>query len=137
MMFCGQYDYQDTCYNSKLSIDVFTLRRSIEFSLLLIPSFILIQNFVGLSISDGYIATGSETNEVCFFEPFLITYFIFICVHLWSFKLFNGFHVSTLFNNSCKRYTFFSQHSSLNVFSIQYHNYTTSQIIYILTIQKK
>jgi len=23
------------------------------------------QNFVGLSISDGYIATGSETNEVC------------------------------------------------------------------------
>lgn len=25
------------------------------------------QNFVGLSLSDGYIATGSETNEVCFY----------------------------------------------------------------------
>ena len=24
----------------------------------------LLQNFVGLSVSDGYIATGSETNEV-------------------------------------------------------------------------
>lgn len=23
-----------------------------------------LQNFVGLSVSDGYIATGSETNEV-------------------------------------------------------------------------
>lgn len=25
----------------------------------------MLQNFVGLSVSDGYIATGSETNEVC------------------------------------------------------------------------
>jgi hypothetical protein len=28
--------------------------------------FLLFQNFVGLSVSDGYIATGSETNEVYF-----------------------------------------------------------------------
>lgn len=27
--------------------------------------FFMLQNFVGLSVSDGYIATGSETNEVC------------------------------------------------------------------------
>lgn len=28
--------------------------------------FPLLQNFVGLSVSDGYIATGSETNEVIY-----------------------------------------------------------------------
>lgn len=27
-------------------------------------SFHVFQNFVGLSVSDGYVATGSETNEV-------------------------------------------------------------------------
>lgn len=33
-------------------------------SLLLMLFFFVFQNFVGLSVSDGYIATGSETNEV-------------------------------------------------------------------------
>lgn len=30
----------------------------------LMVDIVLLQNFVGLSVSEGYIATGSETNEV-------------------------------------------------------------------------
>lgn len=47
--------------------------------------FLLLQNFVGLSVSDGYIATGSETNEAFHlslslvynlsFNEFLLMYF--------------------------------------------------------------
>jgi hypothetical protein len=32
----------------------------------------LLQNFVGLSVSDGYIATGSETNEVLHLSYWLL-----------------------------------------------------------------
>ena len=36
---------------------------------------LLLQNFVGLSVSDGYIATGSETNEVSFCIHFFYVYY--------------------------------------------------------------
>lgn len=36
-------------------------------------SILAFQNFVGLSVSDGYIATGSETNEVSFTTCLLIS----------------------------------------------------------------
>lgn len=38
----------------------------ITFSSFVHECFCLFQNFVGVSISDGFIATGSETNEVCY-----------------------------------------------------------------------
>lgn len=37
----------------------------------------LFQNFVGLSVHDGYIATGSETNEV--FNLYFVSYFHSLC----------------------------------------------------------
>lgn len=45
--------------------------------------FLLLQNFVGLSVSDGYIATGSETNEVCIFHMLFVSFFFFLfCIYL-------------------------------------------------------
>lgn len=40
------------------------MKKALLFCVVLIFCVYLFQNFVGLSVSEGYIATGSETNEV-------------------------------------------------------------------------
>lgn len=46
--------------------------------------FLLLQNFVGLSVSDGYIATGSETNEVCIFHMLFVSFFFLSVLYLFK-----------------------------------------------------
>lgn len=49
--------------------------------------FSLLQNFVGLSVSDGYIATGSEANEVLHIS----THLVFIRKMIFDTYCFFGF----------------------------------------------